>query len=117
MAAPEVEVLSIVGDRRADVLVWAPQSEPPKPDDQRRMAIEVQYSAIESTSLSDRTTAYMNAKVPVIWIPIIDAAKLKTILRVDGTNLFKIPEYSAPFWIADMAAMQGHLWLYIPETK
>jgi Competence protein CoiA-like family len=116
-ASPEVDVLSIDGDRRADVLVWAPQSEPPKPDDERRMAIEVQYSAIDSPNLANRTAAYLAKKVPVIWIPIIDAKKFKSVYRVEGTNLFKVAEYSVPFWVSDIAAMQGHLWVYVPDTK
>jgi hypothetical protein len=116
-ASLEVEVLSIDGDRRADVLVLSPQSDPPKADKERRLAIEVQYSTIDSTSLRHRTTAYMAAKVPVLWVSVVDASKFKAVHSVSETNFFKIPQYRVPFWISDIHAMHGHLRIYVPDTR
>lgn len=47
-AEPEVDVLSIEGDRRADILVIAPEKKGGEPEHARRVAIEVQVSAITS---------------------------------------------------------------------
>src|ERR1043166_74198 len=58
-------VLSSESDRRADVLVW-------KPDSDRRVAIEVQHSNLPVTDIERRTKAYMAASVPVIWIGLRD---------------------------------------------
>ena len=123
-AEPELEVLSLDGDRRADVVIWAPQTDPPRPDDHRRYAFEVQYSALETAALDTRTNAYMAAGVPVIWIPVVDSVKLfgtdnkpKLVEKISGTNLFRAYAYSAPFWIEHIEKFLGHIWLYIPQTK
>jgi Competence protein CoiA-like family len=117
VAIPEVPVLSFDGDRRADVLIFAPQVHPPIADDKRRLAFEVQYSAIDSSNLVARTSAYMTAGVPVIWIPVIDQRKFKDLYRVRNTNLCCAAEYSTPFWVESIQSMHGHLWLYVPESK
>ena len=62
----EVErvVLSSESDRRADVLVW-------KPNTDQRVAIEVQHSYLFAPDIERRTKAYMAAGVPVIWIGLL----------------------------------------------
>ena len=52
-------VLSSESDRRADVLVW-------KPNTDQRVAIEVQHSYLFAPDIERRTKAYMAAGVPVI---------------------------------------------------
>lgn len=116
-AEPEVPVLSIEGDRRADVIIWAPQTDPPKPDDQRRLAFEVQYSAVDCDALISRTQAYMAAGVPVIWIPVVDESKFKSLESVVGPSIFRISGYSTPPWVETIHALHGHLWFYVPQTK
>jgi Competence protein CoiA-like family len=117
IALPEQEVLSIDGDRRADVVILAPQTDPPVDDSKRRLAFEVQYSAISCDDLITRTYAYMNAIVPVIWIPVIDQSVLRSIQMVNETNLFLVRGYSAPTWIEDIARLHKKLWIYIPQTN
>ncbi len=117
MATPEWPVLSIEGDRRADVVVWAPQTDPPKDEDRRRLAFEVQYSAIDFDALAVRTQAYMAAGVPMIWIPVVDVSKFKFVQSLVGLALFRVAGYSAPVWIEAMKSIHGHLWIYVPQTK
>jgi Competence protein CoiA-like family len=116
-AFPEVEVLSIEGDRRADVLAWAPSENSALSADLRRLAFEVQHTAISIEELSNRTTAYLTAAVPVIWIPVIDAKKFEHSRIVKGTNLFCVSEYSTPDWVREMYRHHGHLWIYVPQTN
>ena len=122
-AEPEFEVLSIEGDRRADVVIWAPNSDPSKDSDLLRRAFEVQYSAIETESLRCRTQAYMTAGVPVIWMPVVDEQRFtgdakspRPIEHVLGTNLFRVYGYSVPFWIDDIESLLGHIWIFVPQT-
>ena len=62
-------VLSSESDRRADVLVW-------KSDSDRRVAVEVQHSNLNISDIERRTTAYMAASVPVIWIGLMNDGRL-----------------------------------------
>src|SRR5262245_19246165 len=63
-------VLSSESDRRADVLVW-------KPDSDRRVAIEVQHSYLSVADIERRTKAYIAASVPVIWIGLRNWGRLE----------------------------------------
>lgn len=67
-AAYEVEVLSGVGDRRADVLLTNRKG--------TRVAIEIQHTPILYDAMERRTGAYVAAGVPVIWIGIL-TSKMK----------------------------------------
>lgn len=116
-ADAELEVLSIDGDRRADVLVYAPSTANEKVPPLRRYAFEVQYSALATEQLMSRTLAYMSAAVPVIWIAVIDQTKLKSIFKVDENGMFVVSEFSVPSWVEDIGMLHQRLWLYIPETK
>ncbi len=116
-AAPELEILAIDGDRRADVVIWAPQTDPPKLDDHRRIAIEVQYSSIDEAQLITRTNAYMSAGVPVLWIPVLDRKRLNHIRRIQGTSLYRSSGYCAPIWVRSIAMLHGHVWVYVPGLE
>lgn len=116
-AEPEVPVLSVEGDRRADVLVWAPETNKLKPLDYRRLAFEVQHSACDPAHLVNRTRAYMAAGVPVIWIPVVDQNKLKEIFKVKSMNLYCSVGYSTPNWIKQIASIHDKLWVYVPQTN
>src|SRR5262249_49208272 len=90
-------VLSSESDRRADVLVW-------KPDSDRRVAIEVQHSYLSVEDIERRTKAYIAAGVPVIWIGLL---KWNRSLNGDCE-----PAYRSRGW-QDRAHDYngGHLWL------
>ena len=105
MCDVEIEVLSIDGDRRADVLLHAP-------DDAYRVALEVQSSPLDYTALEMRTTAYLNAQVPVIWVPILIRKRLGDVQRIAGTNIYYISHFSAPPWQLWVHDLQGGLWYY-----
>jgi hypothetical protein len=59
----EVEVLSSEGDRRADVLITAPNGE--------RVAIEIQHQPLLFDAIERRTQGYIAAGVPVMWLGIL----------------------------------------------
>lgn len=59
----EVEVLSGGGDRRADVLLTNTKG--------KSVAIEIQHTPILFDAMERRTSAYIAAGVPVIWIGIL----------------------------------------------
>lgn len=117
VAYPEQEVLSIDGDCRADVVVMAPQTALSKDEAKRRLAFEVQYSAISSENLTMRTNSYMAAGVPMLWIAVIDHSKLKSIHKVNEIDLFVVNEFPVPSWIEDIARRHKRLWIYIPQTN
>jgi Competence protein CoiA-like family len=117
IAEPEQEVLSIDGDRRADVIAFAPPNEATKDKSKLRRAFEVQYSAISSDDLMTRTNAYMAVGLPVLWIAVIDHEKFKNIYSVEGTNFVCVSGYSAPSWVEDIARLHRRLWIYVPQTN
>jgi hypothetical protein len=113
-AEPELEVLSVEGDRRADVIAFAPSI---GSKESGRRAFEVQYSPISFDDLQQRTFAYMAAGVPMLWIPVIDEGKFGTIYQVHGTKLVCVSGYSAPSWIQDIAKLHQRLWIYVPQSR
>lgn len=106
----EIEVLSIDGDRRADVLLHAPE-------DAYRVALEAQNSPLDYTALEVRTTAYLSAGVPVIWVPILIRKRLGDIQRIAGTNIYHVSQFSAPPWLLWVHDLQGGLWYYDPVAR
>jgi len=103
-------VLSIDGDRRADVLLHAPE-------DAYRVALEAQNSSLDYTALEVRTTAYLSAGVPVIWVPILNRKRLGEIQRVAGTNIYHVSQFSAPPWLLCVHDLQGGLWYCDPVAR
>ncbi|MDE2365139.1 MAG: hypothetical protein KGM42_20880 [Hyphomicrobiales bacterium] len=110
MCDVEIAVLSIDGDRRADVLLHAP-------DDAYRVALEVQNSPLDYTALEVRTTAYLAASVPVIWVPILIRKRLGDVQRIAGTNIYHVSHFSAPPWQLWVQDLQGGLWYYDPVAR
>lgn len=106
----EVEVLSIDGDRRADVLLHPPS-------DGYRVALEVQNSALDYATLERRTGAYLAAGVAVIWVPVLIRKRLGEPCRIAGTEVFYVSRYSAPPWQLWIHDLQGQLWFYDPVTR
>lgn len=106
----EVEVLSIDGDRRADVLLNAP-------GDGYRVALEVQNSTLDYATLERRTCAYLAAGVAVIWVPILIRKRLGEPHRIAGTEIFYVSRYSAPPWQLWIHDLQGQLWFYDPVIR
>lgn len=106
----EAEVLSIDGDRRADVLLHAP-------DDAYRVALEVQNSSLDCTSLEKRTSAYLSADVAVIWVPILIRKRIGKVQRIAGTNIHYVSHFSAPPWQLWVHDLQGGLWYYDPVAR
>lgn len=106
-SAVEVEVLSLEGDRRADVLVHTPNGK-------SSIAFEVQHSTLDFEALEVRTRAYIAAGIAVIWVPILDQRRLADPSRIEGTDIVYISHYAAPAWQRWMHDYQGHLWFYEP---
>lgn len=73
-AEVEYEVPCLLGDRRADVLVWSPAG--------RCYAIELQHVSIGYDELEKRTQSYLAEGVRVIWIPFINQKKLENSKQV-----------------------------------
>ena len=96
-------VLSSESDRRADVLVW-------KPDSDRRVAIEVQHSYLSVTDIERRTKAYIAASVAVIWIGLMDWGLLGIGDRsLNGYYVMNYRSRDWEKWAHDYNG--GHLWL------
>ena len=93
----EQVVLSSESDRRADVLIW-------KPNTDRRVAIEVQHSYLSPSDIERRTKAYMAAGVPVIWIGLL---KWTQPLNGDCEPAYRSCGWQD--WAQDYNG--GHLWL------
>lgn len=117
VAEPEQEVLSIDGDRRADVIAFAPQSETTTDRLKLRRAFEVQYSTISFDELMARTNAYLAEKLPVLWIPVIDEDKFKDLFLVEGTSFVCVSGCSVPSWVEDIARLHRRLWVYVPQSN
>lgn len=77
----EVEVLSGGGDRRADVLLTSP-------DGRARVAVEVQHTPILYDAIERRTSAYITAGIPVMWLGILtDKMRNDAEIRNNGLVL------------------------------
>lgn len=115
---PEVECLTIEGDRRADVLAWVPVGDSRESHLERRMAFEVQFSQISDEGLNQRTSAYMSARVPVVWIPVVNQSKFGTAFRLKSDPRFhKCNNVQLPIWIDRIRDIQNELWIYVPQSK
>lgn len=84
----EAEVLSGVGDRRADVLITNSRG--------KRVAIEVQHTSILYDAMERRTESYIEADVPVIWIGILSSKMKEDAAIVDGG--LEIEQYVIKPW-------------------
>lgn len=99
----EADVLSVAGDRRADVLLRHPSND-------AQVAIEVQHSPLDLRSIERRTRAYLAAGVSVVWIGTLDRAKIA--FRHVGRRVFVSDRYAAPAWQRYAAEYHGGLWFW-----
>jgi hypothetical protein len=100
-AEVEVEVISIAGDRRADVVAWG--------KDNVRLAFEIQHQSIPFQAIETRTKAYIATNVPVIWLGIADNKIWDAAEPIAGGKI--VHRYSVRPWEkwAHAYAM-GQLW-------
>jgi len=103
----ESEVLSIAGDRRADVLVWGREG-------QQRVAFEVQHQPLGYGAIERRTLAYMAAGVRVVWVALVSASALAEAKTSPAGRV--ISKYSVRPWEKWAHAYgMGELWFIEPE--
>ena len=104
----EVEVLSVAGDRRADVLVTNARGV--------RVAIEIQHTPILYDAIERRTEAYMSAGVPVIWVAIL-SGKMKEEAETVSDGL-RIEQYVIRPWEKWVHAYYfKNLWYIDPDDQ
>lgn len=111
-AEVEHEVQSLPDDRRADVVVWSPQ--------ERRFAFELQHTGIDYDNLERRTRSYIQAGVPVIWIPFLHPKNWDSAepLGPGEDGDYRIERFMArPLekWIHGF--YYGEPWMYDPKAK
>src|SRR5262249_7656837 len=104
----EQVVLSSESDRRADVLIW-------KPNTDRRVAIEVQHSYLSAPDIERRTKAYMAAGVPVIWIGFMKWTQssngdCEPAYRSRGWEDWAYDYYGDHLWLLDLDVAVGKMW-------
>jgi len=105
----EVEVLSIRGDRRADVLVTAP-------DGSQQWALEVQHTPILFPAIEARTQAYIAAQIPVLWLGIL-TEKMKADAEPTAGGVV-IRQYTIRPWEKWAQALAfKELWFVDPEEE
>ncbi len=108
LAEFEVEVLSIAGDRRADVLVTSP-------DGLACWGIEIQHSPLLYPAIEARTRGYMAAQIPVLWMGIL-SEKMRAAAEPAAGGL-KIDRYSIRPWEKWASALNfGELWYVDAST-
>jgi hypothetical protein len=107
----EVEFLvpTLLGDRRADVMVWSPSG--------RQVAIEVQHSAISLEDLHRRSESYASSGIAVVWIPIIDTKILNNARTTEDGDLL-IRRYAAPHWQRWINGINfGRMWVMTSDLR
>jgi Competence protein CoiA-like family len=102
-------VLSIEGDRRADVLVTSP-------DGQRSYAIEVQHSSLDIGQLENRVRGYLAANVAVAWILVANLDKIAP-QRLLGSNIVRVLQYAAPAWQKWVYEFHDDMWVYDADSR
>jgi competence protein CoiA len=85
----EKEVISLAGDRRADVLIWSPAG--------AQVAFEIQHQPIDPRDIRRRTEAYCAAGIPVVWVSL-PKKDVWEHLATNKSGLKVISRYSARDW-------------------
>lgn len=110
VAEYEKVVNALPGDRRADVLVEAPDGE--------RIAIELQHSNISLLEIEERSASYARAKIVQAWLPFIRAKTINTAQTLAG-GVLSIDRYRPKLfelWISGLYKDQC-FWYYCPDNK
>lgn len=103
-------ITGLHGDRRADVMAWAPNGQ--------RYAIELQHTPICSDDLERRTLSYLSMGIRVIWIVVVSEAFLADAVGTGPADQFRIERHAArdfERWIHGFN--YDHLWYYDPESE
>jgi competence protein CoiA len=104
----EVPVLSGVGDRRADVLLTNSKG--------TMVAIEIQHTPILFDAMERRTSAYVAAGVPVIWLGILSDKMKEEAVAIKGG--LEIEQYVIRPWEKWAHAYYfKELWYIDPEDQ
>jgi competence protein CoiA len=104
----EAEVLSSGGDRRADVLLTYASG--------ARVAIEVQHTPILYDAIERRTSAYIAAGVPVIWVSIL-SKKMRENATTVSSGLHIKQHVIRPWEKWAHAFYFKNLWFIDPDEK
>jgi competence protein CoiA len=103
----EYVVPELMGDRRADVMVWSPEGS--------QVAIELQHSSIPIGEIEARAASYARAGIAQVWIPFLPK---KLSIKTDPNGRCLISRYSVrdfERWIHAFCA--GRMWMYDPSAK
>lgn len=105
----EVEVPSLGGDRRADLLVRSPRG--------RGVAIELQHTPITVEEVARRSAAYSAAGIAPLWVAFLRPGVLHDAVLEppEGGDRFvrRYPARAWEFWAQSFHL--GSLWYYDPE--
>lgn len=105
----EVEVLSVGGDRRADVLITSP-------DGRQQWAVEVQHTPILYPAIEMRTVAYIAAGIPVLWMGIL-TEKMRAEAEPTASGMV-LRQYTIRPWEKWAQALAfKELWYIDPEEE
>lgn len=99
----EKPVLSVAGDRRADLLLTGPRG--------GRVAIEIQHTAITIEALETRTRAYAAESIAVVWLPLLDGGRLAAARSLEGLSALHVERFAPSAWERWVHAWhEGHIW-------
>jgi competence protein CoiA len=103
----EKVVISIDGDRRADVLITCSSG--------KSAAVEIQHTPIAYQEIERRTSAYIQAKIPVAWLAILTAdMKAEMIKTSKGHVVRKFSPRPFHKWVH--AYYFKNLWFIDPDS-
>jgi competence CoiA-like predicted nuclease len=96
-----------VADNRADLLLTSAAG--------RKIAIEIQHTAIALEALADRTRRYQAKDIPVLWLPLLPEAlrRRRREIKREAGGSWRLERFAAPHWHRWIADYQlGRLWYY-----
>lgn len=110
-AEAEFVVETLVGDRRADVMVWTPSGK-------NRIAFELQHSSIDLKALEKRAWSYASAGIAQFWIPFVRKIVWKEGVRREERGWFvaRYPATSFEKWVHGLNGKLG-MWMYDPSDR
>lgn len=103
-----VSTLSSFGNRIADILVTSPTG--------AKVAIELQRSNITEQEIHQRTSAYSEANISVLWIPFASPKLTKELIPTYGyCHLEQISPTPLMKWLEE--TQKTDTWLYEPKSE